>query len=98
MDSSVAVLAASGVPASLLDPKAPGTTLREGWRQMYTGTILPLARTIEAELTEKLEIEIRITFDEPAHADLVGRATIAAKLAGIEGIDANRALDLAGLS
>ena len=44
------------------------------------------------------EVEIRITFDEPAHADLVGRATIAAKLAGIEGMDRERALELAGLS
>ena len=65
---------------------------------MYAGTILPLARTIEAELSEKLEVEIRITFDELAHADLVGRATIAAKLAGIEGMDRERALELAGLS
>ena len=97
-DSAIAVLAACGVPASLLDPKAPGTTLREGWRQMYAGTIQPMARTIEAELSEKLEVEIRITFDEPAHADLVGRATIAARLAGIEGINADRALELAGLS
>ena len=56
------------------------------------------AETIEAELTEKLEVEITLTFDEPAHADLVGRSTIAAKLAGIEGVGADRALDLAGLS
>ena len=65
---------------------------------MYAGTILPLARTIEAELSEKLEVEIRITFDEPAHADLVGRSVIASRLAGIEGVTKDEALELAGLS
>ena len=73
------VLAACGTPPSLfLD--SDGTSQREAVRRWHLGTVLPLARLLEHELTAKLESEVRLRFDTYA-MDMVSRAQVVSKLA-----------------
>ena len=98
IDSAMSILTACGCPAALFNPTAPGTTLREGHRQLFTDTLVPISRIISHELSLKLVAEISINFDLPAYLDMVGRSNIASNLAGIEGVTKDQALELAGLS
>ena len=61
-DTFSAVLAATGTPPSLFTD-ADGTSQREAVRRWHLGTVLPLARILEHELTGKLEAEVRLHFD-----------------------------------
>jgi len=77
-DAFEAVLAATGTPPSLfLD--SDGTAQREAVRRWHLGTVLPLARILEAELSAKLEGECRLVFDSYA-LDMVSRASVVDKL------------------
>ena len=72
-----------------------GTSKREALRQWHLGTVQPLARLLETELSEKLEASIRLRFDL-YNVDLAGRAQAFQKLiAG--GVGVNEALQTAGL-
>ena len=72
------VLAATGTPPSLFTD-ADGTAQREAVRRWHLGTVLPLARLLEDELTRKLETPVELKFDTYA-LDMVSRATVVAKL------------------
>ena len=88
------VLAACGVPPSLfLD--SDGTSQREGLRRWHLGTVLPLAKVIEHELSAKLETEVRLRFDNYP-LDLAGRAASFQKLVAA-GMGINEALATTGL-
>ena len=88
------VLAATGTPPSLfLD--ADGTAQREAVRRWHLGTVLPLARMVEHELTAKLETDVRLRFDSYA-LDLAGRAQAFQKLVA-GGVAVNEALVTSGL-
>ena len=88
------VLAACGMPPSLfLD--ADGTSQREAVRRWHLNTVLPLARLVEAELTEKLEAEVKLEFDTYA-LDMVSRSQVVAKLTGA-GVALPVALEAVGL-
>ena len=88
------VLAACGVPPSLfLD--SDGTSQREGLRRWHLGTVLPLARLIEHELSAKLETGVKLKFDNYP-LDLAGRAQSFQKLVA-GGVAVNEALVTAGL-
>ena len=78
-DSFAAVLAACGCSPALFDD-SDGTSKREALRQWHMGTVLPLARLIETELSRKLDAPIRLTFDNYA-MDMVSRAQVVQKLA-----------------
>ena len=56
----LAVMAALGVPPSLYTSQ--GGALRESYRHLFSGTLIPLAKLIAAELSEKLEEEVTIRF------------------------------------
>ena len=56
------VLAACGVPPAMFID-ADGTSQREALRRWHLNTVMPLARQVEYELTEKLETEVRLRFD-----------------------------------
>ena len=72
-DSTAAqIIAAMGVPQQLQYGAAG--EMREGYRQLQTIEIEPLARLVEAELSEKLETDIRFTFDRLAAIDINARA------------------------
>ena len=89
------VLAATGTPPSLfLD--SDGTSQREAVRRWHLGTVLPLARLVEHELSVKLESPVKLRFDSYA-MDMVSRATVVAKLTQA-GVPIATALDAIGLA
>ena len=88
------VLAAAGVPPSLFVDDADGTAQREGLRRYHMGVVVPMARLLEVELSEKFNVAIRLKFDSYA-TDMVSRAQVFSKLAAVEGISPEMALALA---
>ena len=90
-DSFERVLAACGCPPSLFID-SDGTSQREGLRRWHLGTVVPLARILEAELSRKLEAEIRLRFDTYP-LDMVSRAQVVSKL-----VQAGVALDTATMA
>ena len=95
-DAFEAVLAACGTPPSLF-VDSDGTSQREALRRWHLGTVLPLARLVEHELTAKLETPVTLKFDSYA-LDMVSRATVVAKLAqaGVPMATALEAVNLDG--
>jgi len=96
-DSFVAVLTACGVPPSLYDPAGTAQGMRESWRRYVAGTVQPLAKCLESELSAKMETPIRLDFRQLAAADITGKAS-AYKSLREAGIDDGEARRLAGLS
>ena len=47
------IVSACGVSPTLFDPKS-SAAMREAWRQLLFGTVVPLGRIVEAELSAKL--------------------------------------------
>ena len=88
------MLAACGCSPALFDD-SDGTSKREALRQWHLGTVLPLARLLEAELSAKLETRVRLNFDL-YNVDLAGRAQAFQKLVA-GGVAVNDALMTAGL-
>ena len=72
------VLAACGCSPALFDD-SDGTAKREALRQWHLGTVQPLARMLEHELTVKLETDVQLRFDL-YNVDLAGRAQAFQKL------------------
>ena len=93
-DAFLAVLAACGTPPDLFAP-ADGTAQREALRRWHMGTVMPLARLLEAELSEKLDAPIRLRFDGYP-LDLAGRAQAFQKLVA-GGVPVTEALATSGL-
>ena len=93
-DSFKAVLAAAGCSVAMFDD-SDGTSKREALRQFFLGTVQPLARLLETELTAKLEAKIRLSFDL-YNVDLPGRAQAFQKMVAA-GMDLAKAAGLAGL-
>ena len=89
------VLAACGVPPALAIANADGTSQRESLRRWHQGSVLPIARLIEDELSEKLETRIRLAFDGYP-LDLQGRASAFQRLVA-GGVAVNEALVTSGL-
>lgn len=89
------MLSACGVPPSMFEPGADGTAQREGLRRWHMGTVVPLARILEHELTLRLETDVRLTFDGYA-MDLQSRASTFQKLVA-GGVAVNEALATSGL-
>ena len=88
------VLAATGTPPSLFID-ADGTAQREAVRRWHMGTVIPLARLLEHELTAKLETPVALRFDRYP-LDLAGRAQAFQKLVA-GGVAVTEALATAGL-
>ena len=70
---NASIYEACGVPMSIVDP-ASAASNREGFRQFLFGSVLPLARIIEGELTAKLGGEIKLSFKRLMASDVRGRA------------------------
>lgn len=94
-DAFAAVVAACGCPPGLFAEGTDGTGMRESLRQWHLGTVRPLARMLEAELSAKLEAPIRLRFDNYP-MDLAGRAQAFQKLVA-GGVAVNEALATSGL-
>ena len=63
-DAFEALLAATGTPPSPFIHAADGTAQRETVRRWHLGTVLPLARILEAKLSAKLEAEVGLRFGQ----------------------------------
>ncbi len=93
-DSFTRMLAACGCSPALFDD-SDGTSKREALRQFHLGTVRPLARLLETELTMKLETPVRLVFDNYP-LDLAGRAQAFQKLVA-GGMNITKALATTGL-
>ena len=89
------VLAACGASPALFDD-SDGTAKREALRQWHLGTVQPLARILERELSEKFAVPVRLRFDGYPR-DMVSRAQVFAKLIAADGMTVERALSIAML-
>lgn len=83
-----------GIPASMV--LADGAALREGYRQLLTTTIQPMADIVAAELSVKLERPIAISYMKLAAIDVTARARAFGSLRQ-GGLGEAEALALAGL-
>ncbi len=94
-DSAFArVLAACGCSPALFDD-SDGTSKREALRQWHLGTVQPLARQLEHELSTKFEVPVTLRFDL-YNVDLAGRAQAFQKLVA-GGVAVDQALATTGL-
>ena len=95
--SDLLVLGACGIPTALFD-KSDGTGLREAYRLLLVGTLIPLGRGVSLELGEKLDAPgLVIDWSEARAADIQGRARSFQSLTS-SGMDAERAANLSGLT
>lgn len=76
------VLGVCGVPSELIAGRAEGTGRRESWRQFLHGTLQPVADILAAELAEKLEMPVTVSFDRLFASDVQGRARAFQSLVG----------------
>ena len=90
------MLAACGVPAAMFDANSDGTARRESLRLFHMGTVVPLARLLEHELSRRIEAPIKLKFDGYPR-DMVSRAQVFAKMMAAEGMTVEKALAVAGL-
>ena len=88
------ILSACGIPLAL-NVQAQGSVLREAWRIFLFGTIAPLGRIVQTELSAKIG-ETGISWDELKASDLAGRARAFQSMVG-GGMDVNKAASLSGL-
>ena len=89
------VYAACGIPLSVVTT-SEGTGQREGFRRLLHSTIMPLAKIVSEELSDKFEVPISLSFDGLFAADLAGRARAFQSLVN-GGMDVAKAAALAGL-
>ena len=94
-DAALAVLAVCGVPTVILE-RADGTALREAWRQFLHSSVTPVADIVAAELSDKLDADIKLNFDGMFASDLSGRARAFQSMVG-GGMPVEKAAALAGL-
>ena len=89
--SQLAVVAACGIPVELLTA-ADGTGQREAWRRALWGTIAPLGRLVEAQLTKVAKGPVRLSFRALMASDIASRARsyMQLKSAGMSDADAAR--------
>ena len=89
------MLAACGCSPALFDD-SDGTSKREALRQFHLGTVQPLARQLERELSDKFNETVRLRFDGYPK-DMVSRAQVFSKLIAAEGMTKEMALAISGL-
>ncbi len=85
------VLACCGIPPDL----ARGGRTRESYRQFISSSVGPLARMVETELGQALDVNVRLRFDALGSADVAGRSRAFASLTG-GGMDSDEARRLVG--
>ena len=96
-DSALSILGACGVPASLASTQnSDGTAQRESFRRFLHSSLLPLSKIVAAELSEKLDVDVSLSFDSLMASDLTGRARAFQSMVKA-GMDITKAAALAGL-
>ena len=88
------MLAACGYPPALANP-ANAQSMREALRQWHMGTVQPVTRLIESELSRRLDSPIRLKLDTYG-LDIAGRAQAFAKLVA-GGMELKEAAGISGV-
>lgn len=96
-DSEIAIGVSCGLPRAFFT-SADGSALREGYRELSHGTLVPLGRIISEEITKKFELDEPVVFDFSSNfsADLLGRARAFQSLV-TGGMSIEKSASLAGL-
>ena len=93
--ASQEVYSACGLNASLWGC-SQAAAVREAWRLCLFGVLSPLGRLVEAELKDKLDDEVSLSWQELRASDLSGRARAFQSMVG-GGMDISKAIAVAGL-
>ena len=93
--ASQEIYAACGLNAALWGGGGAAGT-REAWRLCLFGVLSPLGRLVEAELRDKLEDSVTLSWQELRASDLSGRARAFQSMVG-GGMDVGKAISVAGL-
>ncbi len=93
-DVERSILAACGVPPVLANHAAPGTSMREAWRQMTVGTVEPIAAIIGDQLSEALGVDVTLTMPRAADVATLARAVQSLTGAGMSFEDARGVVGL----
>ena len=93
--SSREIWAAVGFNSSLFGG-SQAAAVREAWRLCLFGVLSPLGRLVEAELQEKLEDTVTLSWQELRASDLSGRARAFQSMVG-GGMEVAKAVAVAGL-
>ena len=93
--SSREIYAACGFNAALWGG-SQAASVREAWRLDLFGVLSPLGRLVEAELKDKLDDEVSLSWQELRASDLSGRARAFQSMVG-GGMDISKAIAVAGL-
>ena len=94
--SSREIYAACGFNSALWGG-SQAASVREAWRLALFGVLSPLGRLVEAELKDKLDDEVSLSWQELRASDLSGRARAFQSMVG-GGMEVERAAGLAGLT
>ena len=70
--------------------------MREAWRLALFSVLAPLGRLVQAELQDKLEDTVTLSWQELRASDLSGRARAFQSMVG-GGMDISKAIAVAGL-
>lgn len=92
----LSVLAAYGIPPSLVGAGGAAQANREAWRQFLHGTLQPLGQLVADEAGRKFGEPLRVSFDQLFASDLQGRARAFQSMVQ-SGMPVERAAMLAGL-
>ena len=95
--ASQEVYAACGLNQGLWGGAGGAGAVREAWRLCLFGVLSPLGRLVEAELQDKLEDTVTLSWQELRASDLSGRARAFQSMVG-GGMEVERAAGLAGLT
>ena len=71
---TVAIASACGVPPTLITEGADATSARESWRRFLHGSLAPVAESVAAELSDKLNRTVTLNFDRLFASDIQARA------------------------
>ena len=93
--SSREIYAACGFNSALWGG-SQAASVREAWRLALFGVLSPLGRLVEAELKDKLDDEVSLSWQELRASDLSGRARAFQSMVG-GGMDISKAIAVAGL-
>ena len=93
---SESIMAACGVPASILKANSDGTAQRESLRRWVTTGLIPCSEIASQFISEALEVEIKMSFESLYSSDLSGRSRAVASLVK-SGMTLSKAAELAGL-
>ncbi len=90
------VLAAAGIPVTVLGGATGAGASREAYRQFLHSTIAPVADDVAAQIGAQLGSDISFDFSKLFASDLSGRARAFQSMVG-GGMDVSKAAELAGL-